>query len=293
MIVAHRRRASPLHAARAAAGSVYCVALATTALIYEHPLLLAAAAVATIAAGLLAGVGRELARAARFAVPLAVLIALINVLVARQGLTVFARLGELPPLGQVDLTVEALVLGALLGARVLVVMLACALFSAAVDPDEVLRLFRRVSFRSALSASLATRLLPVLARDGRRLAEAQGCRADGTGNGPAARLAVLRAVTAGALDRAVDVAATLEVRGYGAAHRPARSSDPWSRHDLAFLAAGLGVLGLAVGARIAGVASFTAYPQLAVDAGPGALGLAAVLVLVALLPFADRRGIVR
>ena len=37
--------------------------------------------------------------------------------------------------------------------------------SAAVDPDELLRMFRRVSYRSALTATLATRLVPVLARD--------------------------------------------------------------------------------------------------------------------------------
>ena len=105
-------------------------------------------------------------------------------------------------------------------------------FAAAVDPDELLRAFRRVSLRSALTAALATRLVPVLARDARRMADAQRCR-PAAGAGRASR--VLRAVTAGALDRAVDVAATLEVRGYGAARgAPARERAPWSRHDLAF-----------------------------------------------------------
>jgi len=37
-------------------------------------------------------------------------------------------------------------------------------------------LFRRVSFRSALSASLATRMVPILIRDSKRLADAQRCR---------------------------------------------------------------------------------------------------------------------
>jgi energy-coupling factor transport system permease protein len=292
-MIFRRGQASPLHAARASAGSLYCAALATAALVYENPIVLAAVAVATVAAGLLARVGPELARAARFAVPLALLVALINPFVVREGLTVFARLGELPPLGQVDLTVEALVYGTLLGARVVVVVLAFALFAAAVDPDEVLRLFRRVSFRSALTASLATRLLPVLARDARRLEQARRCRPDGGGSGPAARAVVMRAVATGALDRAVDVAATLEVRGYGAARRPGRVQAPWSRHDLAFMAASLGVLATAVGGRLAGVAGFAAYPRLVVEAGPAEIGLAAVVALVALLPFADRQGIVR
>jgi energy-coupling factor transport system permease protein len=282
----YRRRASPLHAARAAAGGAYCLALAACALSFQHPLALGAVAVAALAAAAGAGVLAEVARTARFTLPLAALVALVNALVVRDGLTVFARLGEIPPLGQVDLTVEALVYGLVLGARVVVVVLCCALFSAAVDPDAVLRLFRRVSLRSALTAALATRLVPVLARDARRMRDASACRPR-----PVARMAVLRAVTASALDRAIDVAATLEVRGYGAAAaaRPWRA--PWSRHDVAFSVAAAALVAIAAAARLAGVARFAAYPALAAPVGAAELVLGGALVLVALAPFADRRGI--
>jgi energy-coupling factor transport system permease protein len=282
------RRASPLHAARASVGAAYCAALAACALIFEHPLALAAVAAAALGAAAGAGVGREVARTARFTLPLVVLVALVNALVVRDGLTVFARLGELPPFGRIDLTAEALVFGLVLGARVMVVVMCCALFTAAVDPDEMLRLFRRVSFRSALTAALATRLIPVLARDARRMADARACRPD-----PGPRVAVLRAVATSALDRAIDVAATLEVRGYGAAGaaRPARA--PWSRHDLAFAAATVLIVAMAVVLRIVGVADFDAYPSLSVPFGAGELVFAAALVLVAVAPFLDRRGIER
>lgn len=293
-MMAYRRLASPLHVARAGAGGAYCVALAAGALTTEHPLLLAAIAAVVAGAAIGAGVGRDLARAAWLGLGLALLIVIVNVLVARQGLTVFARLGEVPPLGQVDLTVEALVYGAVLGARIVIVLGAFAVFTAAVDPDEVLVLFRRVSFRSALTAALATRMVPVLLRDARRLEAARRCRADAGGHGPAARTAVVRAVATGALDRAVDVAATLEVRGYGApVGRAVRARAPWSRHDLAFAAAALAVVALAGGARALGLAAFEAYPTLEAGLGPVEAGLALALVAVALLPFADRRGIER
>jgi energy-coupling factor transport system permease protein len=284
----YRRRASPLHATRAAAGAAYCAALATLALAFEHPLILAAIAVAALGAAAGAGVVREVGRTARYTVPFALVVAAINIFVAREGLTVFARLGELGPLGQVDLTVEALVYGLVLGARVIVVVLCCALFSAAVDPDEVLRVFRRVSFRSALTAALATRLVPVLARDARRMADARACRPH-----PGSRLAVLRAVTTSALDRAIDVAATLEVRGYGAAGaaRPVRA--PWSRHDIAFAASAAALAALAALAHALGIADFSAYPSLHAPAGPAEAVLAIAIVVVALAPFADRRGIER
>jgi energy-coupling factor transport system permease protein len=285
----HRRRASALHAARAGAGAAFCAALAACALAFEHPLLLAAVAVAALGAARAAGVGREVARTARFTIPLAVLVALVNPFVVRDGLTVFARLGSVPVLGQLDLTVEALVFGLVLGARVVVVVLCCALFTAAIDPDEVLRLFRRVSFRSALTAALATRLVPVLARDARRMADAQATRA----RGPAGRVAVLRAVTTGALDRALDVAATLEVRGY-AGRAPARGRrQRVGRHDLAFGAAAVAIVALLIVATATGAAAFAPYPRLELSLGPAQLALAGALVAVALAPFLDRRGIER
>lgn len=286
-MIAYRRRPSALHAARAAAGCAYCGALALAAMLANHPLVIAGAGAAALAAGAAAGVGRELRGALRAGVPLVVLAAAINALVSRHGITVIARLGEAPVIGRVDVTLEAAVEGAILGLRVAALLLCAALYTAAVDPDEVLRLFRRLSFRSALTASLATRLAPVLARDGRRMADAQRCRP----GPPAPRLALVRAVAAGALERAVDVAAALEVRGYGGARRPPRRPRPWSRHDVAVALAAAAVAALAVAGRVLGLAGFGVDPTLRAGsvAGPAALALATVAL--ALLPFARRRGI--
>jgi energy-coupling factor transport system permease protein len=285
--MSRRHSASPLHAARAAVGCALCAALALPALLFDSPLVLAAVLAAAVAAGTAAGAGRALRRALLLALPFALVIALLNPLVTHGGLTVIARLGELPVLGRLDVTLEALVYGAVLGLRALALIACCALYAAVVDPDEVLRLFRRVSFRSALTATLATRMVPVLQRDGRRMADAQRCR---SGSAPS-RVALVRAVTVGALDRAVDVAAALEVRGYGTARRPPRVRTPWSRHDVAFAFAAVALLALAIGARLAGAAAFSAYPALHGDWSPATWALAGALVALPLAPFLDRRGI--
>jgi energy-coupling factor transport system permease protein len=287
----YRRRASPLHAARAAAGGAWCAAVAAAALAAEHPIVLIALGLIVLFGAAAAGVGREVARTALWMLPWALVIALVNVLVVREGLTVLARLGEVPPFGQVDLTLEALVYGLLFGLRLLVVAAAFALFTAAVDPDDLLRLLRRASVRSALAATLATRLIPVLAADAQRIEEARRCRGDGGGEGAAARLAVLRAVAGGAMDRALDVAATLEVRGYGSAARGRLGGLPWSRHDLAFAGSALAIGALTVAARVVPIAPFHPYPLITSSDAASALALAAALAVVALLPFADRRGI--
>ena len=228
------------------------------------------------------------------ALPLAVLVAIINPLVTREGLTVIARLGEVPALGRLDVTLEATVQGGILGLRALVVILVFGLYSAAVDPDDVLRLFRRRGLRSALTVTVATRMVGVLARDGRRLADGQRCRGE-RASGSVSRAMLVRAVAGGALDRALDVAAALELRGYGvrpgAARRGPRA--PWSRHDLAFAASAMAIVALTLLGELGGATDFDAYPRLHGASAAEAAPLAAALLLCALAPFADRRGIER
>jgi len=287
--VIYARRASPLHAARPAAGAAWCAALAAGALVTEHPLLLGALLAAVVLGGLGARVGDRMRRAARIAVPIGVLWLLVEPLVLRDGLTVIARLGEVPALGRLDITLEATVAGGVLGLRSVVVILAFALYAAAVDPDEVLRLVRRRRLRSALTVTVATRMVGVLERDARRLADGARCRRIGEPS----RLAVVRTVAGGALDRALDVACALELRGYGLPGRERRGARPWSRHDLAFAASAAGLLALLALGETSGAAAFSWSPRLEASglAPSGALALA--LVLVALAPLADRRGIAR
>jgi len=287
----YRRIASPLHATRAGVGVLWALALATFTLLVFHPLALLALLLAVLCAGAGAGVGRGLARSMRTAAVVWVPIVLINVLVSREGLTVFARLGDLGPFGQGNLTVEALVYGMVIALKVMLLVLITTLASLAIDPDETLRILRRLSFRSALTASLATRMIPVLGADAQRLAEAQRTRPGGPPRGARGRLGLLRAVIAGSLDRAMDVAATLEVRGFATASRAPRAPRPFSRHDLAFLASAVAILALAVFTRLAGLARFDAYPELHAPVDAGTLVVCAAGIAAVLLPFADRRGI--
>jgi energy-coupling factor transport system permease protein len=289
----YRRRASPLHAARANVSAAWALALTAATLVLFHPLVLVALLLAVLGAGVSAGVGRALARAMRTAVIVAVPIVLVNVLVSRQGLTVFARLGDLGPFGQGNLTLEAAVYGAVIALKVALLILVTTLAALAVDPDELLRGLRRVSFRSALTASLATRMIPLLAADAQRLAEAQRTRPPGatSADGPRARVALLGAMVGGSLDRAMDVAATLELRGFAVARRPPRLRRPWSRHDIAYACSTVALLALALAGRLDGAATFQAYPLIHAPVSAGTLALCAALAAAVLLPFADRRGI--
>jgi energy-coupling factor transport system permease protein len=282
LIPVYRSRPSALHSARAAAGAAYCGVLALTGALYLHPLVLSAALAAIVLAGFAAGVGREIWRSLRFVLPFALLITLINPLVYPEGDTLLVRGGEV--LGRrIDITLEATAAGGLNGLRVIVIVTAFGLLSAAVDPDQMLRMFRRVSYRSALTATLATRLVPVLARDATRMGDAARCRPQ-----PPGRLTVARAALSGALDRAVDVAAALEVRGYSLGGHTARRQQPWSRHDWRVGGAAALIAAAALAGAIGGLGQVEPYPALQITTGFEEVAFAAGLLGVALAPFAGR-----
>jgi energy-coupling factor transport system permease protein len=314
----YRRLASPLHAARASVGVLWIVALTVATLLLFHPLVLFALSLAVVGAGAASGVGRALARSLRTAAIVAVPIVAVNVLASREGLTVFARLGDLGPFGQGDLTVEAAVYGAVIALKVGLLIFVTTLGGLAIDPDELLRGLRRLSFRSALTASLTTRMIPLLAADAQRIAEAQRTRPAGPSRGVRARTALLGAVVGGSLDRAMDVAATLELRGFATRRPPSiralfargwsrgrvsyakRHSGPYhqraplgrfSRHDLAFASSAGAILALSLAGRLGGLASFQAYPLLHAPVSAATLALSLALIVVVLLPFCDRRGV--
>jgi energy-coupling factor transport system permease protein len=278
--VIYKRRRSPLHSARAVAGALWCLALVTVALSAGHPLVIGTVVAAAMIAAALARVGRCVALSVALSVPFGIVIVFMNALTSRSGLTVIWHFG-----GGWDVTLEAVVQGAVYALVAVALFAVARLYSAAVDPDDLLRAFRRLSFSSALTAALATRMVPVLARDARRLTDAGRARA---GEGPS-RLSIVRAVAAGSMDRAVDVAATLEVRGYGAGRRAPALRRAWSRHDIAFTASAAGLFVLAV--LVDRLAPFEAYPRVVADLGASELLAAALVLLVALLPFADRRGV--
>ena len=157
--------------------------------------------------------------------PLLALTVLVNVLVSREGLTVFARLGYLGPLGQVNLTVEA--------ARLRAAGRGASGDRAARRRARRARAWTPTNCCASLGACIPARRwpppsppgsCPVLSRDA--AAPGRGAALPSATAGRAAlreRLGILRAVIAGSLDRSLDVAATLEVRGYGSGRRPARA----------------------------------------------------------------------
>lgn len=276
---------SPLHRANPGPVIVFLGALAAVAFVYLSPVILLAAGAAAIVAGLLAGAGRAVRAALWLSLPLMVVMVVVNALVYHRGDTVLVRGWELPVLGNTDVTLESLVYGGAIGLRVVVVVLAFAVYSACVDPDRVLRALRPLARRSALTAALVTRLVPLAAADTNRLREAATLR--GPGASEVGRAVLARRLVEGSLDRAIDVAATLELRGHSLSGRVTRRRER-SRDDAPVLVSGLLIALAAAAGAIAGAGGFDVYPRVSLALDPATLVLAASLPALAALPFAWR-----
>ncbi len=275
-----------MHRAAPGAAVAYLGALAVVGFIYSSPLVLIAAAVATALAGVAAGAGRAVRASLRLALPLLLFMIAVNALVTHRGDTVLIRGWEMPVLGNTDVTLESLAAGAAIGLRVVAVVLAFAVYSACVDPDRVLRALRPVARRSSMTAGLVTRMVPLAAADGARQREAAALR--GPGAEPVGRAAMARRLVEGSLDRAVDVAATLELRGHSLAVRPQRRRER-SRDDLPLYATGVAIVLASVAARVAGAGAFESYPRIELGVGAITLALCCAVIALAGVPFVLRR----
>jgi energy-coupling factor transport system permease protein len=283
--LAYTPRPGRLQVAAPTAALAFIFAPALIAFLFSNPIVLVGTGAASAVAGVKAGARAALTLVLRWGIALGLMIAAVNVLVNHRGDTVLVQGFDVPVLGQLDVTLESLAAGGVLALRIVVVMLAFAVYSACVDPDRVLALLRPFAGRSAMTASLISRMVPVAIADHRRLREASALR--GPAAAPVGRGPLARRIAAGSLDRAVDVAATLELRGYALGPGRGTPVRRRSRHDRRFLAAAAAIVALGVAARIAGVGDFETFPTLSIDTGAATLGLALLLPLIAWLPFHD------
>ena len=276
----YRDRGGPLQQARATTVIGWCVALGLVLALFMDPIVLAAVLFAVAVMAWRCRVIPEMLLALAISLPVTILIALVNPIASQQGVTVWLAGIHVPVLGTFDVTREAVVYGLILGLRSAAIFAVCALYVCTVSPDELLRVLRRYSVRSAITASLAVRFVPTLARDGANLATARACRP----GEPPSTAAVVRAAFARSLERAGDSALALETRGFALA-RPMRVVPaPRTPADYVVAACSVLVVALAIAGTAAGLAHFMAYPLTEVSTGPDDLAFAALIAIAAALP---------
>jgi len=135
----------------------------------------------------------------------------------------------IPVIGTLDITREELSNGAVAALRLLAVSLAFAAYALLIDHDRLLRSVR-AGRRSTLVVVLATRLVPTLERDASGLIEALRGRGVAVA-GARGHARLLSPVVAGSLERAYNLAESLEARGYGRPGATRAARPPWGARE--------------------------------------------------------------
>jgi energy-coupling factor transport system permease protein len=167
---------------------------------------------------------------------------LFSPLVGSYGGVVYWDGPSVPVLGGVDVTSEEIEEALFQSLRLVAVGLAFAAYALLLDHDRLLQAGGALR-RSALAIGLATRLFPTLERDAAGYVEAlrgRGVEVEGLRG----RARLLSPLLAGSLERSLNLAESMEARGFGRPGRTRAPRPPWRRVDrLAIAGAAIVVAG--------------------------------------------------
>ncbi len=256
----------------------YLGVLFAASLVFSHPLYLLGVFGVAVLGVVAAGALEKWELYLRAGIWMALLVLLINPLASRAGETLLWKAGP------VRISLESICYGAAMGVRLLATLTIFCLASATVHPDRLLALVSRFAFRSALVASLATRMLPRAARDLEAAWEVLQLRAGSLkAGGLKARLEKLSllfgVLLTSSLEGALQAAEAMQARAYGSGPRSSYRRERVRPRDLFCLGAASAAACLLVAAKVSGQGDYVYYPRLgALLAGPESLVLLLLLV---------------
>jgi energy-coupling factor transport system permease protein len=152
-------------------------------------------------------------------------------LFARYGGVVYWEGPSVPVIGKLDVTGDEVASSLFQSLRFVAVGLAFAAYALLLDQDRLLMAGRRLR-RSVLAVALATRLVPTLERDAAGFVEALRGRGVVV-EGVRGRARLVSPLVAGSLERSLNLAESMEARGFGRPGRTRAPSPPWSSWDRA------------------------------------------------------------
>jgi energy-coupling factor transport system permease protein len=289
MLPFYKDRDTPVHRLHPAAKLVAVMAVVMAALVLTHPNYLLALLVGTIVVARAGRVLRDWWSFMRLFTFIALMVVLVNTLVSSRGETTFWEGPYIWGFGQLSISLEGVVFGAVMALRLYVVVAAFTIVSLTVHPDEFTQLLARFAYRSGLAVSLATRFYPAVVRDASSIVDAQRSRGlDLDTGGRVARIRrrmpVVMPLFHSSLERAVGTAEAMEARGFGSSSRTRWARRPWRASDAVSVASGVAIAALSVTLATWGDGGPVYYPTIELEAGPLTLVMQTVLLALMVVP---------
>ncbi len=289
MLPFYKDRDTPVHRLHPAAKMAAVLAVVLAALVLTHPNYLLALLVGTIIVARAGRVLREWWSFMRLFAFIALMVVVINTLVSSRGETTFWAGPYLWGFGQLSISLEGIVFGAVMALRLYVVVAAFTIVSLTVHPDEFTQLLARFAYRSGLAVSLSTRFYPAVVRDASAIMDAQRSRGlDLDSGGRVARIRhrmpVVMPLFHSSLERAVGTAEAMEARGFGSSSRTRWVRRPWRAVDAVAIASALAIALLSLALSLWGDGAPVYYPTIELEAGPLTLVMQMVLMTLMAVP---------
>ena len=202
---------------------IWLVAAAVPAFTLRNPLylalVLAAAGLVYFSLGRTSAIGRSWGSFARIGLFLFVLAIPINALSIHTGAIVLFRLPESWPVIGGPITLEAIIAGAVSGLALFTILMVFATFNAVVDHYQLLRATPAFLFQAGVVISIAITFVPQMVLSAKEIREAQRIRGHRF-RGIRDLLPLIMPLLASSLERAIQLAETMEARGFGGAVEP-------------------------------------------------------------------------
>jgi energy-coupling factor transport system permease protein len=268
----------------------YLAVLFVLSLLFDHPLYLLGILAVTVLAVLVSHVADKYELYLTIGLWTALMILIFNPLVSHSGQTVLLEGPSLPLLGKLNITLESICYGAMMGVRLLAVITAFALYNAVVHPDKLTRLFSRVAYKSSLIVSLATRMLPGVARDLANAREAQLMRGVDFSSGSFREKLrksswLLDVLLLSSLEGSLEISEAMYARAFGSGQRSSYRRELVRPRDYLCLGATLLALGLSIYVKVCGLSDYSYFPQMGkLAATPEVLIWLGLIMLLLLLP---------
>lgn len=220
----------------------------------------------------------------RISLGMAVLIMIINPLVVHAGTTIIWHGPIVPILGRITISLEAICYGAAMSVRLLVVISIFCLYNLSVHPDKTLGMLSRFARNSTLIVSIATRMLPAMARNQASIREVQMMRGiDFGAGGLRERLKkysfLVNVLLLSSLEGSLEIAESMQARAFGSGPRTCYKREIWRPRDTLCLSSSLIALVMAGWGAIHGIGVYQYYPYL----GSLIAGKITIVVLVVVL----------
>jgi energy-coupling factor transport system permease protein len=202
---------------------IWLVAASVPAFTLRNPLYLAlvlgAAGLVYFSLGRTSTIGRSWGTFARIGLFLFALTIPINALSIHTGQIVLFRLPETWPIVGGAITLEAVIAGAVSGLALFTILMVFATFNAVVDHYQLLRATPAFLFQAGVVISIAITFVPQMVLSAKEIREAQRIRGHRF-RGIRDLLPLIMPLLASGLERAIQLAETMEARGFGSAVEP-------------------------------------------------------------------------